>query len=90
MTERMKENMMKSIETLAKELKEIRKGRKNGKYETGLFGIRACKESIKWKKASMGHSYQEQYAEYTKRALIEIGFNTNMIIACEELMEESK
>lgn len=79
---------MKTITTLEKELKEIRKGRKTGKYENGLFGIKACKESIKWDIENQNKTIQQIYAELISRALTEIGFNTNMIIACEEMMEK--
>ena len=82
---------MKTITELEKELAHIRKGREKGKWELGDFGFKACKESIKF------HCYinnnqplQEQYAELIKRGLLEIGFNTNMIVACEELMREGR
>ena len=79
---------MKTITTLEKTLKEIRKGRKTGKYESGIFGINACKGSIEWNKKNLNKSYEEQYVEYIQRALTEIGFNEIMIVACEELMNK--
>ena len=83
--------MTKTITTLEKELAHIRKGRAKGMYENGTFGVKACKESIRF------HCYinnnqplKEYYVELIVRGLTELGFNTNMIVACEELMNEGE
>lgn len=81
---------MKTITTLEKELKEIRKSASKGNLQNGLFGIKSCKESIKWHCEFEKKSLQELYGELVMRALTELGFNTTMIVACEEMMEESK
>ena len=44
---------MKTIENLNKELQQIRRARKAGKYESGMFGFKACKESIKWERNNL-------------------------------------
>lgn len=80
--------MIYTITTLEKELKEIRKARIKGKYETGTFGFKACKESIKWDVKFLHKTLETIYVELINRAFTEIGFNTFMIVACEELMNE--
>lgn len=79
---------MKTITTLENELKEIRKGVSKGKYQNGLFGIKACKMSIQWDMEYYKKPIQTIYAELVARALNELGFNTNMIVACELIMNE--
>ena len=80
---------MKTITALENELKNLRKERAKGKYENGMFGITACKESIIWKINYTHKDIQDIYAELVQRALsTEWGFNELMIIACEELMTE--
>lgn len=80
--------MKKTLTQLEKELAQIRKDRKKGKYEDGTFGFRACKSSIRWNEKFLHRTLEEQYAEFIKRGLYEFGFNTFMIVACEECMEE--
>ena len=82
------QQIMKTMTLLEKELKSIRADRMKGKYESGLFGFKACKESIKWDMEYHNLTIQQVYGECVKRALTEIGFNTFMIVACEEMMNE--
>ena len=77
---------MKTIETLNKELDEIRVKSRNGKLQEGTFGIKACKESIKWVEIYCKESLGKQYVELVRKALIDPFFNLNMIVACEELL----
>ena len=80
--------MKRTITELENELKEIRKGRAKGKYETGMFGFAECKKSIKWDKDYFHKDFHQLYTELITRGLTEAGFNTFMIVACEELMAE--
>lgn len=80
---------MKTLTTLERELSQIRKERKQGKYEDGFFGFKACKKSIKWNEEHLHQSLAQQYSQLISRGIYELGFNTFMIVACEELMEES-
>lgn len=78
---------MKTIETLNRELDEIRVKSRKGKLQEGLFGIKACKEAIIWREKNMKESLASQYIELVQRGLNdEIGFNLMMIVACEELI----
>ena len=79
---------MKTIETLNKELDEIRIKSRQGKLQTGTFGILACKEAIRWNEQVLKESLGEQYVELVQRGLHEVGFNLHMIVACEELIFE--
>ena len=81
--------MKKTITELEKELQQIRKGREKGKFEDGDFGFRECKESIKFHcYIHDNQPYEDYYVELITRGLTEFGFNTFMIVACEELMRE--
>lgn len=80
--------MKRTITELENELEEIRKARKKGKYETGMFGFAECKKSIKWKADYFKKDFHQIYTELITRGLTEPGFNTFMIVACEELMAE--
>ena len=80
--------MKRTITELEKELSQIRKERAKGKYDDGIFGFKACKDSIRWDEKFLHKSLEEQYADYIKRGLYEVGFNIFMIVACEECMEE--
>ena len=77
---------MKTIETLNRELDLIRVKSRKGKLQDGLFGIKACKEAIIWREKNMKESFASQYIKLVQRGLNEIGFNLNMIVACEELI----
>ena len=80
--------MERTLTLLERKLKKIRNARKTGKYENGLFGFKACKESIKFKLKTTGKNLNEIYGELVNRGLTEIGFNIFMIVACEEMMEK--
>lgn len=83
--------MTRTITQLENELKEIRKQRAKGKFENGDFGFRECKESIKFHcYINNNQSYEDYYPELIVRGLTENGFNTFMIVACEELMSEGR
>ncbi len=55
-----------------------------------LYGIEACKESIRFKVEYFKQSLEEQLKEYEERAKTDITFNKTMIDACKELMKENK
>ena len=62
---------------------------KNKKFED-LYGIEACKNTIKFKVEYFKQSLEEQLIEYEERAKTDITFNKTMIVACKELMEGNK
>ena len=78
---------MKTITELENELKAIRKGVAKGKYQEGMFGIKECKKAIKWDVDYFKKPLEKTYAELVARGLNEVGFNTNMIVACELMMK---
>ena len=63
---------------------------KQGKLQDGAFGIKECRKSIEWKlKMAQGKkTLQDIYGELVVRGLNEWGFNTLMIVACEQMIEE--
>lgn len=81
-----------TIKRLNEVLAEGRKQKQTKKYHNtyynGNFGIDACKESVNWKVKAYDKSLEELYGEFITRALTQVGFNINMILACEELMEK--
>ena len=75
-----------TIELLNQKLDEIRVKSHKGLLQNGLFGIKACKESILWQEKFMKQPLSHQYIELVQRGMHELGFNLNMIVACEELI----
>lgn len=63
---------------------ELEKGRRT---EDGAFGIKACKESIKWY-AEHGESLFTQLEGFVKRANEDMFFNKAMVLACWEMINE--
>lgn len=56
--------------------------------ETGIFGIRACKESIlEWQKIKQCSLYL-MLEEYVEKANSDPFFNKAMVLACWELINE--
>lgn len=82
--------MKRTLETLNRELDELRVRSRKGQIQEGMFGIKACKESIRWNEKYLHQSFPSQYIELIQRGLYEVGFNLNMIVACEELMNEEE
>lgn len=73
-----------------KTLQEILEKERINRCEGGTFGIKACKESIKW---DMDHKNKDLYTlldEYTKRAQTDVCFNDAMVLSCWELINEEK
>ena len=55
--------------------------------ENGAFGIKECKKAIKEVSVRYFHkSYYELLEEYVERANNDVMFNTQMILACWELI----
>ena len=81
---------MKMLNELNKILDNERKMVAEGKLQDGIFGIKECKKSIQWKLENTNKNLEEIYGYLIIRGLTENGFNTLMIIACEQMIEESK
>lgn len=79
-----------TITQLENELNYVRKGRKSGKYEQGVFGVRECRKSIEWEMKATKKDISHVYAGLVAHALVSPFFNEIMIVACEEMMEENK
>lgn len=71
-----------------KTLEQIIEKEQQNRCEGGQFGIKACKESIKWYKEHCGESYYQQLEKFVERANTEIFFNQRMVLACWELINE--
>lgn len=69
--------------TLEQIIKKEKKMRETG----GLFGVDACKETIKFY-VEQGQSLYQQLEDYVKRANEDIFFNKTMVLACWELINE--
>lgn len=72
-------------------LEEIIKKEQETRTEEGAFGIKACKESIKWElemsaKYNQGKTLFTILEQYVKRANNDIFFNKSMVLACWELI----
>lgn len=78
--------MIRTLDNLVKILQDERKSA----YRGGMYGIDACKESIKFQMKLFHKNLDQMYIELIGRGLTERLFNTYMIVACEELMEEEK
>lgn len=87
---------------MGKTLEEILAQEKARRQEDGIFGIKACKESIKFevnyrtKKRIASEQLNgytilfELLSEYLERAQNDFLFNQAMILACWELINEKK
>lgn len=74
-----------------KTLEEIIKKEQERRTENGDFGIKACKESIKWEleisaKYNQGKTLFTILEQYVKRANEDIFFNDAIVLACWELI----
>jgi hypothetical protein len=81
-------------------LEQILEKEKENRHEDGMFGIKACKESIKFEvnyrtKREIAHRELNGYTilfdllgEYLERAQNDRFFNRAMILACWELINE--
>lgn len=56
--------------------------------EEGAFGIVACKEHIKWEVEFFHKSLYALLEEYVASANEDVFFNTAMVLACWELINE--
>lgn len=56
--------------------------------EGGMFGITACKESIKFDVEFFKRDLYDLLKEYVQRANEDIFFNRAMVLACWELINE--
>ena len=82
---------MKLVRTITKLNEQLKKDRLNAlKSQNGVYGLSACKDSIRWEMTSKNKTIDEIYVELVNQALTDAFFNTNMIVACEQMMEESK
>ena len=85
-----------------KTLEQILEYEKAHRHEDGEFGIKDCKDHIKWE---VGYRTKKEIAnrelngytilfdllgEYLERAQNDVFFNTAMILACWELINEIK
>jgi hypothetical protein len=80
---------MKLVRTIAKLEEQLKKDRLNA-LKKGIYGLSACKDSIRWEMKSQNKTIDEIYVELVNQALTDAFFNTNMIVACEQMMEEAK
>lgn len=78
----MKRTLTQLEAVLVKERKEAQR--------SGAYGLDECKKEIKWQLEYSKTTLEDLYVQYIKRGLTETLFNTYMIIACEQLMEEQK
>lgn len=69
-------------------LNEILEREKSHRTENGMFGIKACKESILNFKEFKNASLYQLLEEYVKRANEDVFFNKAMVLACWELINE--
>lgn len=74
---------MKTLGEIIDEQKAIR-------HEEGIFGIRACKKSIRREIENTGKTLDDLLDEYVKRANTDIFFNQAMVLACVELRASEK
>lgn len=76
-------------------LEQILVKEKKVRCEKGMYGIKACKESIKSeleisKKYGYGKTLYSLLEHYVKRANEDIFFNKTMVLACWELINEGE
>ena len=82
--------MTKTVTQLNETLEKERKLVKQGKLDEGMFGIKECRKSIESHMEIFHKTLHELYCEFVVRGLTEPLFNTLMIIACEQMLEEEK
>lgn len=73
---------------MKKTLAEIIESEKKIRHENGTFGIKACKESIQFKADYFHKDLYTILKELVERANNENGFNTAMVLACWEMINE--
>ena len=66
-------------------LQQILDKERQHRCEGGQFGIKACKECIKWY-ADNGENLYMLLGEYVDRANRDVFFNRAMVLACWELI----
>jgi len=69
---------------------EIIRAEQENRHEGGMFGIEACKRSIRFSKEELGEPYAEQLEKFVQRANEDAFFNKAMVLACYELMQEEE
>ena len=69
-------------------LEQILTKEKERRTEGGIFGIKACKESIKFDVEFFKKNLYNLLEEYVERANKDIFFNRAMVLACWELINE--
>ena len=74
------------MEMKKRTLEEIIKEERERRFEEGDFGMKACKESIRFSEGILHQSLFSQLEEYLKRANEDIFFNKRMVLACWELI----
>lgn len=80
---------MKLVRTLTK-LEETLKTERVIAPNSGMYGLDACKNSIRFHVEVLHESLEEIYLNLIKQAMTDVCFNTYMIVACEQMMEEAK
>lgn len=73
-----------------KTLEEILIKERQNRKEEGPFGIKACKESIKAYHDFFKESYYFLLEDYVDRTNKDPFFNSAMVLACWELINEKK
>lgn len=69
-------------------LEQIIEKEKTHRCEGGSFGIKACKDHIKFEVEHFNKSLYQLLEAYVKRANEDIFFNRAMVLACWELINE--
>ena len=69
-------------------LEQILNKEKERRTENGMFGINACKDSIRLRVNHSGENLYVLLKEFVKRANEDVFFNKAMVLACWELMNE--
>lgn len=80
----------RTIAQLEKQLKKDRKAVANGNQIEGMFGLKACIDSVKYEMNLTHKTVEQVYAEQVSHCLLYAFHNTMMVVACEKLMEEGK
>lgn len=71
-------------------LQQILDRERKCRCEGGEFGIKACKEQIKWELDYLETSLYKLLAEYVERSNTDLFFNRAMVLACWELINEEE
>ena len=72
---------MKTLEQILEQEKKVR-------TESGEFGIRACKDSIRFERRISNKSLYLILEEYVEKVNKDKFFNSTMVLACWELINE--